>query len=419
MAIGYACKLIGIPNTGIGGCTLKLASEDNLRRIISNNLEALDCIIEYNIKNNIRLFRISSDIIPLASHPINKLEWWIEFEDKLTEIGGKIKANNIRVSMHPGQYTVLNSVNPTVVKNAVDDLVYHAKFIDLLRVDEKNKIVLHIGGVYGDKKEAKKLFVNNFYSLPHYVQKRLIIENDDKSYNIEDVLEISGRTGLPVVFDNLHNSINSSLEECTDSEWIRRCGDTWKSKDGKQKIHYSQQKEGAKVGSHSETIFVEEFLEFYKMLPYDQIDIMLEVKDKNLSAVKCNNTAILDLSAAKLEEEWARYKYFVLSRSANIYKDIRNLLKDKKACVSFEFYRKVEEAFLISEDKGAQINAAQHVWGYISKDASKAEKTRYEKLLLDYTDNRGSLNSLKSHLHKCAVERNIEYLKKSLYFYLL
>lgn len=289
MSIGYACITLGAENVKLSRCTLKNASEDSLRKIINKNLEALFNIIDYNIENEIKLFRISSDIIPFGSHKVNTLNWQEEFKDKLLAIGKKIKASNMRVSMHPGQYTVLNSINDDVVKNAVRDLEYHASFLDALKVDSKNKIVLHIGGVYGDKKKASENFIKNYFKLPEKIKKRLIIENDDRSYNIEDVLNISKEISIPVVFDNLHNKLNPSPRKLSESEWISICGETWKKEDGRQKIHYSQQKNGATVGAHSDTIDVNEFSEFYNSLKDKDIDIMLEVKDKNISAVKCIN----------------------------------------------------------------------------------------------------------------------------------
>jgi len=95
---------------------------------------------------------------------------------------------NIRGSMHPGQYTVLNSPNEEVVEKSIMDLEYHCKFLDSLGVDYSNKIILHVGGVYGDKISAMERFKHNFNRLSNSLKKRLVIENDDKSYTIEDVL---------------------------------------------------------------------------------------------------------------------------------------------------------------------------------------------------------------------------------------
>ncbi|KNY26844.1 UV DNA damage repair endonuclease UvsE [Pseudobacteroides cellulosolvens] len=418
MAIGYACITIGVEGTKVSRCIIGNATLDNLRKITNNNLAALMAAIDYNIAKGIKLYRISSDIIPFGSHPVNKLLWWDEYGEKLLEIGQKIADSGMRVSMHPGQYTVLNSTKPEVVNNAVSDLIYHTKFLDALGVNESNKLILHIGGVYGDKEKSAEVFKSNYLKLPDNIKARMVIENDDKNYTLEDALCISRVLDIPVIFDNLHNKLNPSHEKLSEKEWIDICASTWKGKDGVQKIHYSQQKTGAAAGSHSETIYIEEFMEFYNNLNDKSIDIMLEVKDKNISCVKCINSTCDKTSIKDIEEEWAKYKYFVLSRSAKVYQEVRELLKDKKVMNIIEFYRKIELALHMPEDKGAEINAAQHVWGYLGKNCKEAEKRRFNRLIKDYTENGKGLKSIKSHLLKCAEAQNVEYLKNSYYFFI-
>ncbi len=294
MRIGYACLAIGVPNTSMKRCIMRNASQARLQELILHNLVSLENIIDYNIENNIRLFRISSDIIPFGSSSINKIHWWDFYKSKLLRIGKKIKDNGIRVSMHPGQYTVINSPNEDVVKRAIYDLSYHSKVLDSLGIDDKNKIILHTGGVYNDKKSAMDRFISNFNSITASVKNRIVLENDDRSFNICDVLEISAVLGVPVVFDKLHNDINPCEEGESDVFWINECRKTWRDKDGTQKIHYSQQNPNKKPGSHSESIILERFIDFYKSLARDDIDIMLEVKDKNLSAVNCISHLSLD-----------------------------------------------------------------------------------------------------------------------------
>lgn len=410
--------IVGEPNVNLTHCILKNTDEDKLRAVTEANLTALENMIEYNIEHNIRLFRISSDIIPLASHPINTLNWQEVFKPVLDRIGQKIKAQGIRVSMHPGQYTVLNSPNFGVFQNAIEDLCYHAAFLDALSTEADSKIILHVGGVYGDKRGAMQSFIDNYTLLPKNVKRRLVIENDDKNYSVEDVLFIAQKIKIPVVFDNLHHLINPPAEMCTQKQWIELCENTWSAADGKQKIHYSQNNSLTNRYAHSDFIKLNEFLTFYNSLPNKNIDIMLEVKDKNLSAIKCINALGESLSVGVIEREWARYKYLVLSKGANIYNEIRELLKDKKAVSSIDFYRFIEKALLLNEDKGAQVNAAQHVWGYLNKACTKAQLQRYNKLLDGYVKGTVTVGSLKKHLFKCASEQDIKYLMQSYYFYL-
>ena len=420
MSIGYACITLGVQNTGFSRCSLKNATVEKIREVTSINLSALSNVIDYNIKNGIMLFRISSDIIPFASHKVNTIDWQSEYKESLVGIGKKIISSGMRVSMHPGQYTVLNSNNPIVVENSIRDLEYHAAFLDELGVDSKSKIIIHVGGIYGDKNNSQKVFLSNYAKLHKNIKNRLVLENDDKSYNIEDVLSISKEIGIPVVFDNLHHKLNHVESEHSDIFWIGQCAKTWIEKDGRQKIHYSQQKQGFTNGAHSETILIDKFVKLYNEIMHDGLDcdIMLEVKDKNLSAVKCINTCVLNCKAKDLELEWARYKYYVLSKSSSLYDDIRKMLKEKNQTLSEEFYNKIEEALFMAETIGARINAAEHIWGYFKKNHTSLEKKRYEKLITYYENGAIKYDTVRNHLLKCAKRVENQYLINSLFFYI-
>ena len=208
MAIGYACLNIGTPNTNIRSVMQRNATAEKLTEVITHNLEALEKMVDYNIANGIRLYRISSDLIPFGSSPVNMLDWPETHKEVFDRIGTKIRRGSMRVSFHPGQYTVLNSPTEDVVARAIEDLIYHDKILTALGTDATNKIVLHVGGTYGDKEAALDRFAENFQRLPESVQNRLIIENDDRLYNSEEVLELTNRLQIPSVFDNLHHAIN-------------------------------------------------------------------------------------------------------------------------------------------------------------------------------------------------------------------
>jgi len=316
MRVGYACLTVGVADTSIKSCRMRNADEKRLFQITENNLLSLEHMLNYNAANNIKFYRISSDIIPFGSSPVNNMKWWDVFKEEFEILGKKIRKHNIRVSMHPGQYTVLNSPNEDVVKRAIMDLDYHARVLDALGTGTEHKIILHIGGIYSDKEKAIERFIYNYSRLGNDIKQRLVIENDDKSYNIADVLAIGRKCGIPVVFDNLHHKVNppGSMtgnqiagiktnmainlpdKDMDELEWINECRKTWKSKDGTQKIHYSQQDPDKKPGSHSQSIEVNEFIDFINKLGRTDIDIMLEVKDKNQSAIECiKKLRILDL----------------------------------------------------------------------------------------------------------------------------
>lgn len=413
MNIGYACLTVGVKGTKLKSCTLRNALPEVLETLIQSNLEVLNNMLDYNINNSIKLFRISSDIIPFGSHPVNNLNWQEKFSNKLAEIGYKALTNGMRLSMHPGQYTVLNSPDENVVKRAVEDLRYHAGFLDALGLGNEHKIILHIGGIYKDKTTAIKRFIHQYHLLEDNIKNRLVIENDDKQYNISDVLSIGLSQGIPVVFDNLHNQVNPDIQ-FTEAEWIYKCAATWKQSDGWQKIHYSQQNSGKKPGSHSATIDVSEFLQFYESIKGQHVDIMAEVKDKNLSAIKCIN-AIAKPEIKNLEKEWSRYKYSILEHSPNIYNNIRQTLKDKKAYPVIEFYRLIDEAMTTPVKSGNAVNAAQHIWGYFKDSSDEDKRKKFEKTLQKVSSGE-SILPLKRLLWKMAEEQQQKYLLESLYF---
>ncbi|MEA5018486.1 MAG: UV DNA damage repair endonuclease UvsE [Erysipelotrichaceae bacterium] len=419
MNIGYACLTIGVLDTTMKKCLLKNANHDTLLSVIKNNLRSLENMLIYNSENNIHMFRISSDLIPFGSDKkVNQIDWINHFATELDNLKNLIKKNNIRISMHPGQYTVLNAQDKNIVDRAIADLEYHSLVLSALGTDNSCKIILHIGGIYNDKEAAMNRFIDNFNTLSTDVKNRLVIENDDRSYNISDVLTISQRTNIPVVYDNLHNELNPFDRTLSDEYWIKQCSTTWRKQDGKQKIHYSQKNQNKKQGSHSNTININEFLRFYKSIASIDLDIMLEVKDKNISAVKCINSLYRPVSKKLFEKEWSRYKYVILSNSHNDYLKIRELLKDFKDEDALVFYDVIENNLNLSEDVGNQVNAAQHIWGYFKEISDIKERKKFFKLLDDYQNQLKPIKSIKNYLYKLTIKYDIKYLLTSHYFYL-
>ncbi|HPD88156.1 MAG TPA: UV DNA damage repair endonuclease UvsE [Oscillospiraceae bacterium] len=416
MSIGYACLAVGVPDTDIKGCLLKNAGEEKLTELIRHNLTSLKKIIAYNDENGIRLFRISSDIIPFGSGPVHPLPWADLFREELSDIGENIEKAGIRVSMHPGQYTVLNSPEIQVAERAKEDLRYHAAFLESLGAGSANKIILHVGGVYGDKKTAVQRFSERYRDLDESVRRRLVLENDDRSYHIGDVLELGAHLGIPVVYDNLHNRVNGCDPSKSDAFWISQCAPSWSEKDGRQKVHYSQQARGKNAGSHSGSIAADEFLDFFASLEGDKPDIMLEVKDKNLSAVKCINCTAEQGSIGALELEWGRYKYAVLEKAPDDYRKIRELLKEKSAYPALAFYHLIEHAYAQEAVPGNAVNAALHVWGYFKNSAAEGEKKRFFSLLENYEENGLPVERIKRFLSGLTEKYRQEYLRHSYYF---
>jgi UV DNA damage endonuclease len=404
-----------VPDTNLKSCVLKNATPQRLNALIAHNLASLEHTIDYNVRNGIRLFRISSDLIPFGSSAASSLNWESAFSDRLSSIAEKIAASGMRVSMHPGQYTVLNSPNASVVARARDDLSYHARVLDALAPERRHKIILHIGGMYGNANSALNRFASEFRNLDESVRRRLVLENDGKIYTISDVLELSTRIGTPVVYDNLHNALKTADPEKCDAYWIAQCTPTWRDRDGTQKVHYSQQHPQKIRGAHSDTIEIDAFLDFYHGLPDKKPDIMLEVKDKNLSALKCI-LCTSPPSLAALESEWARYKYAVLERSPAAYQNIRSLLRDKPAARPVAFYRMIERALETEPTTGRAVAAAEHVWGYFKHSATPAEARRFMQKRGLFQRGKIPLRQLKAELNRLSGKYQVNYLLNSYYF---
>lgn len=379
MNIGYACTPLKIHNKTTRTFTLKNYTEENLIKCIKDNLEDLYEILKYNVSNDIFMFRISSDIIPFGSHEINKLDWPNMFKEDFKNINDIITKNSIRISMHPGQYTVLNSKNISTVEKSINDLEYHAKFLDSISGDKSNKIILHIGGVYDNKKESIDRFLNVYNSLSKNVKDRLVIENDEKNYSIEDLLNINEHTSIPIIYDNLHYFCYEGID--TDSfKILNSIKNTWTKEDGKIKVHYSQQASNKRIGSHSNTIFVDTFLEYLKSIKDFDIDIMLEVKDKDFSSTKIVN--VLKELNTNLDESnklsaLKTYEFYLKERDLELYKKGEYILYEKGM---IEFYKFIDRCSSININEDLSLNALKEFYLFTKNFLSKNEITHLNKL---------------------------------------
>lgn len=284
MKIGYPCINLSLKCRSSRTFRLKNYSEERLINTIGGNLDCLLQILKYNCENKIFFFRITSDLIPFASHPIMKFDWQDYFKLKFREIGKYIKQNKMRITMHPGQYTVLNSKNANVVANSIKELQYHTNVLDLLRLDSTAKIMTHIGGVYGDKSASINRFKKVYKTLESSIKKRYVIENDDKNYNLSECVKISETEGIPLILDVYHHEcFNSGLSL---QGAFKLSLQTWKAIDGKPIVHYSSQHPKKGKPTHADNVNLNHFREFIKKTKKFDFDIMLEIKDKEKSVLK-------------------------------------------------------------------------------------------------------------------------------------
>lgn len=292
MKIGYPCINRTIGSKGNRTFRLKSYSEERFLNTTRNNLVTLLQILRYNVANNILFFRITSDLVPFASHPICEIDWLSYFRKEFAKIGDYIRDNNIRISMHPGQFTIINTHDSAVLKNSLLELKYHADVIDALGLDISAKIQIHVGGVYGDKEQSIHHFIKRYGKLENVIKPRIVIENDDRSYTIKDCLRIYTETGVPILFDVLHHELKNSGETIKDA--ITGASTTWKNKDGLPMVDYSHNKPERLKISHAESIDITHFEHFLVLTRPLDFDIMLEIKDKEQSAIKAVEIAQYD-----------------------------------------------------------------------------------------------------------------------------
>ena len=227
--LGYACVPVTIDETSSHSLTYtnykKLGKDANkkLDSVIKSNFLSLENILKYNIKNDIIFFRMTSELIPLVSHPDVHYDFLEQYKDYYKKIGNIIRENNLRVDIHPSAYTVLNSVNENVVTSTINILEFYQKMYKYMKID--SKIVLHVGSKIGGKKEGIKRFIDNFNKLNVDLKKIIVVENDDKSYNVRNVLSLCEKLNIPMVLDYHHFKVNKNNEKIED--YIERIFNTW------------------------------------------------------------------------------------------------------------------------------------------------------------------------------------------------
>lgn len=283
MKIGYPCINNTLNCTCGNTFRLRNYSEENLVGKVSQNLSCLMEILKFNLKHKILFFRISSDIVPFASHPVCVFDWRAHFAKELKSIGSFIKKNNMRISMHPDKFTLINAKDQSIVMRSVDELSYHVKVLDAMGLDCTAKVQIHVGGAYGNKDESMERFIANYKKLTSAVKRRLVIENDDRLNTLKDCLFISSKTGIPVLFDVFHHALNNNGETLISS--LKSASKTWRETDGALMVDYSLQRPGSRSGTHADSIDAAKFKKFIVNSRRLDFDIMLEIKNKEKSAI--------------------------------------------------------------------------------------------------------------------------------------
>lgn len=277
MRLGYACTNITLGYTirSLRLATLQAQGMAYLQSLVDENISGLTTVLRWNREHNIFFFRLSSDLVPLGSHAavdLNQLQFPLAREIKALTPG-------MRLSMHPGQFT-LPSASGTIWENSVKDLLYHNFILNVLGID--GEIILHGGGVYGDRAATATRIIHNLRSLPDSIRRRIRLENDERSWSVEQLLPICEETGIPLVVDNLHHQLNSTIP-LAELPWPRILA-TWQGR--LPKLHYSEQDPAKRPGAHSEYVTASTFCAFLNSVHLPDYDVMLECKAKELALLK-------------------------------------------------------------------------------------------------------------------------------------
>lgn len=291
--LGYACINLSLQETKDGprlrALTAKRLStmepaerRKHLYQVGRSNLKTVEAHLRWNAAHDIFLYRITSELIPLATHPIaDEWDWAGDLAAEFAAVARAVRETGARVTMHPGQYTVLNAKDPAIVAKAVEDLVYHTRVLELLQTGHESGNVLHIGGAYGDKAAAAQRFVDHFRALPANVAGRLWVENDDMTWDTAEVLAVAEAIGRPMILDVHHHRV---LREDDWRPWLDRVLPTWGSV--RPKLHFSSPKDDKRSRSHADGIDPVDFAAFLRRVEGLDLDVMLECKLKDQAVLR-------------------------------------------------------------------------------------------------------------------------------------
>lgn len=294
--LGYACINTHLRESGVytsRTTILKTAASrgiEYIQRLIQDNVDDLYKIIIFNEAHGIRLFRISSCLFPHLGNPrFADGHYKLDFvKEKLKLIGHYAKKHGHRLTMHPGQFVQLGSSREEVVRQSIIDLENHVKLLTMLGYSPKDGsvLILHGGGIFDDKNSTLRRWQENFLKLPASIRSYIALENDENNYGILDLLPLCEELNIPFCLDIFHNKVSRNRVPIT-KRLIGRIFRTWHNRQMIPKIHVSEQQQGLRRGAHSKTInrlplYIFRLPGMFKT----PLDIMLEVKDKEISVLK-------------------------------------------------------------------------------------------------------------------------------------
>lgn len=301
LKLGFAVKVLGAAG---------LKSNDSRRwqqhPHLRVSLRYLGKIFDYLEANEIRMYRMSSDIAPYVTHPeMPQFHRQIEeCADELAALGKRARRLKLRLSFHPSQFIVLNSPEPVLVQKSVADLAAQTEMLDRMGLGPDAVLVVHAGGSYGDCEAGGRRWVEIYKTLSHAIRRRLVLENDDVRYSAANVLKIHEATGVPLIFDHQHFWCFNP-EQLELRATVRRFLKTW-PKGVRPKIHFSSPRTELRRLTRKDrktrknTIVLQppvwtghadfcqpfEFIAMMREFTDLDFDVMLEAKSKDLALLR-------------------------------------------------------------------------------------------------------------------------------------
>ena len=276
---------------------------------LSVSLAYVRDLLEYLHRHAIHFYRLAGQLAPYLTHP-NLPHFHRQIDESLTELaatGDLARQYGIRLTMHPGHYIQLSSPDPIRVERSQTELMACAALLDAMGVTNEAVIVIHVGGLYGQRQASLERFAHHFAALPSAVRARLALENDDRLFGLDDLLWLHKRTGIRLVFDRLHHHCHNPQGLDPQSALAQALA-TWPP-DQTPKIHFSSPRTELRylyqvgqglggnqrriamplVNQHSDFLNPFEFIELLQgaraagLRPFD---IMLEAKAKELALLR-------------------------------------------------------------------------------------------------------------------------------------
>lgn len=287
--LGFAAKIVGAP----------ISTSDNRRAHsgphLRNSLGLLTEALDHMAARDLSMFRLPSNFCPYGTAPkYPELNWRRQFAGAEAEFAiarAHLRRSGARLSLHPGQYTVLNSPREEVVAAARAELEMQCRLLDELDAGPEAVVLIHVGGVYGDRPTARERMLREIDALPDVVRRRFCLENDDVSWPAADVLEICGAAGVPMIFDFHHHDALSRGEPW--QEMLAGALQTW-PEDVRPKTHFSTPRDPrAAQGSREfrahadyvDPVRAAAVIDAPAELGLPVYDVMLEAKAKDLAVL--------------------------------------------------------------------------------------------------------------------------------------